>query len=88
MNNHENVGQYDLIDKIKNDLSSQLRKRTCFEILANFIGEISQLSVGKRLLMKMRITKIMKATYKRLSSTYYHAARDTINHMGLVVVYK
>ena len=25
---------------IKNDLSSQLRKRTMFEILANFIGEI------------------------------------------------
>lgn len=23
----------------------------------------------------------MKATYKRLSSTYYHVARDTINHV-------
>ena len=34
------LGYISLIDKIKNDLSSQLRKRTMFEILANFIGEI------------------------------------------------
>ena len=34
------LGYMGLIDKIKNDLSSQLRKCTMFEILVSFIGDI------------------------------------------------